>query len=350
MGAGTSANNGQQLAYGPGGLNPLAVARYDRPPIRILSLHSRHLGTTSLDRLRASKLRRRSRLCRMAMASVHHLPLKRFFAVFGAYLLYSARRIGRWYGPALSPVIRQPSLTIDDWTVFAVYQHTRFTVAEFKLAMHYFQIPAVFHTGNRLKVGGEEAFIIACARLTYPNRLSALEAIFHRDYTEISRIAQDFACEFVRINTHCEDLRHLLTEERLRVFNTAIRAQQAQRAQTLNIVVDAVFAAREGMTALYVDGVAEFVARPSVCSALLRHTEEELRVSRLQQEPEVRPPGSCHILAHGNHPLQLSHMSARVFRHALFRSASALACANDRHRSALIFRNLVCSFSHGHVQ
>ena len=155
-------------------------------------------------------------------------------------------------------------MTIDDWTAFAVYQHTRFTVAEFKLALHYFQIPAVFHTRNRLKVGGEEAFIIACARLTYPNRLSALETIFNRDYTEISRIAQDFTCEFVRLNAHCEDLRHLLTEARLRDFNTAIRAQQAQRDQTLNIVVDAVFAAREGMTALYVDGVTEFVARPSV--------------------------------------------------------------------------------------
>ena len=69
MGAGTSANNGQQLAYGPGGLNPLAVARYDRPPIRTLSLHSRHLGTTSLDRIRARKLRRRARLCRIAMAT-----------------------------------------------------------------------------------------------------------------------------------------------------------------------------------------------------------------------------------------------------------------------------------------
>jgi hypothetical protein len=192
-------------------------------------------------------------------------PAKRFITILGAYLLYSARRIDRWYGPAPSPVVRLGmSLTIDDWSAFVVYQNTRMTTAEFKLAVHYLQIPARFHTSNRLALTGEEAFIISLTRLTYPNRLSQLEKVFNRDYTEVSRIAQEFACAFMITNQHCEDLRHLLTEARLRQFNEAIRIKQAERAATLGIAIDATFDAREGRTALYVDGVAQFLARPKV--------------------------------------------------------------------------------------
>jgi hypothetical protein len=192
-------------------------------------------------------------------------PAKRFITILGAYLLYSARRIIHWYGPAPSPVVRRGMpLTIDDWSAFIVYQNTRMTRAEFKLAMHYLQIPVQFHTSNRLAVSGEEAFIITLTRLTYPNRLAQLEELFSRDHTEVSRIAQEFACAFMIINEHCEDLRHLLTEARLRQFNEAIRIKQAERAATLGIVIDATFDAREGQTALYVDGVPQFLARPTV--------------------------------------------------------------------------------------
>ena len=223
MGAGTSARNGSLHAYGATGPYPHAVARYDRPAIRVLSLHSRHLGTNALDRLRARKLRRRSRVCRIVATMMPQSPAKRFIAILGAYLLYSARRIDHWYGPAPSPVVRHGMpLTIDDWSAFVVYQNTRMTTAEFKLAMHYLQIPAQFHTSNRLAVTGQEAFIITLTRLTYPNRLAQLEEIFSRDHTEVSRIAQEFACAFMIIDQHCEDLRHLLTEARLRQFNEAI--------------------------------------------------------------------------------------------------------------------------------
>lgn len=79
---------------------------------------------------------------------------------------------------------------------FHTYTQNRFGKRDLRLLRDLLDIPDEYRCGNGSVAGGVESLLLLLRRLTYPNRLSDLCALFGRPEPEISMIIHEVHSDF----------------------------------------------------------------------------------------------------------------------------------------------------------
>jgi len=76
---------------------------------------------------------------------------------------------------------------INSWTDSECYQELRFRRADLRRLMDLLGFPEIIILDNRCTCSGEYAFCLMIYRLTYPSKLTRLQTLFGREYSQLSR-------------------------------------------------------------------------------------------------------------------------------------------------------------------